>query len=305
MPAFRRVLFSLPLLFLPLVCTAEEASDECRGWLSDDFYRSATAGDVRGCLSAGRGLDERTGTGETPLHLAAAHGNGAELVRALLAEGADVALTTAENRTPLATAAAEGSSAAVISYLIVWGADPNARLSTDSCRLPLRTCAETSLHLAARRPDGAAIMAALVAGGAEVGSVNEQVQTPLHLAAKNAGLAEVRLLLQAGADVDATDEDGETPLHELTRLPNASPETVSAFLDAGASPDARAEEGVTPLLLATAYTESPEVFNSLLGASSEPCYEDERGRSVIMLYERNAALVKDARYWNLHERCAE
>lgn len=296
---------ALAAILPSLTAAADTSVGGCQGWLSRKFYAAASSEDIKQCLEDGRRVEERTDRGETPLHLAVSADASTSVLLALLAGGADVSLTTSQNYTPLDTAAAEGNRSATISTLIASGSDPAATISPDTCRNPLRTCAETPLHLAAQRAGAVDIMAALIASGVEIDAFDAHYRTPLHLAAKEAGLDEIRLLLQAGADVEATDENNETPLHAVARRPDASLEVVSALLEAGASPDAKAAEDVTPLLLATAYTHSPQVFGRLLEGSSDPCFEDERGRSVLSLYERNDALEQDARYWDLHERCAE
>ena len=76
-------------------------------------------------------------------------------------------------------------------------------------------------------------------------AVNEQRQTPLHLAAAAASSQAVQLLLRHGAAVDARDARGRAAL-DLACAASAEA-CVNMLLAAGAAPNATDSEGATPL----------------------------------------------------------
>ena len=99
------------------------AQADCRDWNTPGFFKMATAGDLRRCLSDGADVEARVGPyGLQPLHLVARNGNP-ELVTALLEAGADLAGGNHDDGfTPLHFAA-ESGSAETVSVLLAAGAD--------------------------------------------------------------------------------------------------------------------------------------------------------------------------------------
>jgi ankyrin repeat protein len=253
-------------------------------------------------LVAGRSLTERSDIGECPLHLAAAAAIP-ETVLFLLEAGADVSLTTTDGLTPLHVAARHTTHAAVISYLLVWGSEVDKRIPPDDCWG--FTCADTALHLAADRPTGAPILAALLASGADANSYDSKGREPLQRAVVSANPAEIEVLLKAGADVDGKDYDGNTALHVISK--NDINELVIAqrLIAAGADVDAHRDDDVTPLISAAYYTSNPDVFALLLSHSEDPCHSSETGTTALTGHDFNPALTKDETYWSLHEQCSQ
>lgn len=284
-------------------CSTIALGEECSDWLVSDFWKAANPDAVQSCLAAGRSLTERTDIGETPLHLAAA-ASAPETVLLVLSSGADVSLTTVDGLTPLHVAARDTSHSTIISYLLVWGSQINKRIPPDTCYYP-RTCADSALHIAADRPTGAPILAALLAGGADPNQNDSKGRKPLQRAAVSAGLAEIDVLLKAGADVDESDFDGKTALHVLSQ--NKSNELVIAnrLITAGADVDAHRDDDVTPLISTAYYTTNPEVFALLLSHSEDPCHASDAGTTALTGHDFNSALTKDDTYWSLHEQCSQ
>eukprot|EP01047_Picozoa_sp_COSAG01_P077903 COSAG01_NODE_14200_length_1484_cov_1.036101_2_plen_464_part_01 len=89
----------------------------------------------------------------------------------------------------------------------------------------------TALHYAARNGH-AAVVGALVGGGATVGAVGNYGQTALHLAARYGHAAVVKHLVGASAGVDAVTKIGDTPLSLAAR--EGKTEAAAALLGAGA-----------------------------------------------------------------------
>eukprot|EP01104_Vermistella_antarctica_P018357 TRINITY_DN6764_c0_g1_i1.p1 TRINITY_DN6764_c0_g1~~TRINITY_DN6764_c0_g1_i1.p1 ORF type:complete len:1266 (+),score=221.68 TRINITY_DN6764_c0_g1_i1:174-3971(+) len=75
--------------------------------------------------------------------------------------------------------------------------------------------------------------------------VDEDLQTPLHLAALDGRIDMIRLLLNFGASVNAKDKNGWTPLH--CSAANGHLSTSHRLLGAGADPSAQTDSGTTPL----------------------------------------------------------
>ncbi len=71
----------------------------CRAWNSQDFFKTASAGDVRTCLRAGADPKARDRSSNTPLHDAAEQGQ-ADAIAALLEGGADPKARDENGKTP-------------------------------------------------------------------------------------------------------------------------------------------------------------------------------------------------------------
>lgn len=101
------------------------------------------------------------------------------------------------------------------------------------------------LHLAAAHNNKAAVIALLVAAGADPNVRDNSGETPLHWAArKNVNPAIIVGLVAAGADPNAKDNSGETPLHKAAR--NNNPAVIKALLKAGADSRAKNKDDKTP-----------------------------------------------------------
>ncbi|AMV36438.1 ankyrin repeat domain-containing protein [Planctomyces sp. SH-PL62] len=132
--------------------------------------------------------------------------------------------------TPLITAACAGDRERVES-LLARGADPSA-LSGDGYSALLWAVESES-------PVAPAILAKLIAAGADLHGVGMNGWTPLHLAAARGLVDKARMLLDAGAEVDrrATIDGEETPLMEAARA--GRPETARLLLERGADASLR------------------------------------------------------------------
>ena len=82
---------------LPLPAAAEES---CTRWRTAKFFESATVGEVRACLSAGRDPNEVDRQGLTTLHRAARDTTDPVVIEALLEAGADPRASSRAGRLP-------------------------------------------------------------------------------------------------------------------------------------------------------------------------------------------------------------
>ena len=94
----------------------------------------------------------------------------------------------------------------------------------------------------------AALVAVLVAAGANVDAVNCRNRTPLFDALNSEDTDCIQALLQAGANINARDEIGYTPLHWVTWSRDTN--LLRLLLDHGAAVNARNKLFQTPLRLA-------------------------------------------------------
>ena len=213
-------------------------------------------------IAAGQATDDAT-----PLHRAA-HAGDAAVVGRLLQAGGEVDAATRHGVTPLALASARGH-AAVAEVLLGGGADPNR--ASPQGETPLMVAARTgvvdSVNALLRYGAGAgidaregwrgqtalmwataeghaAVVAPLVAAGADVDARSDGGFTPLAFAVRAGHGDAVEVLVEAGADVDLTLPDGTSPLH--LAVINAHYDVALQLLEHGADA-AAAEPGWTPL----------------------------------------------------------
>jgi ankyrin repeat protein len=151
--------------------------------------RSGDVSKLRAALEHGALANARDAQGNTPLILAAIHGN-LESLRLLLDRGADVNATNKAGATALMRAASDYAKAA---YLLGRGADVHVRSSFGN----------TALLLAARPADSHRTVKLLIDRGADAKVTNIFGATALMAAAAGGDEETVRLLLKHGADPNA------------------------------------------------------------------------------------------------------
>ena len=201
------------------------------------LHRAAHAGDaaaVAELLDAGGEADAATRHGVRPLALASAGGHDA-VIEALLAAGADANWASPQGETPLMAAARTGVVDSVETLL------RHGAAATVDAREGWR--GQTALMWAAAEGH-AAVVAPLVAAGADVDARSDGGFTPLAFAVRAGHGAAVEALLAAGADVNLALPDGTSPLH--LAVVNARYDVALQLLEHGADA-AAAGPGWTPL----------------------------------------------------------
>jgi ankyrin repeat protein len=105
------------------------------------------------------------------------------------------------------------------------------------------------LHYAAANGDVNEVRR-LLAEGADPGTADAVGFTPLHFAAQEQHPAVVEVLLAAGADLRATDRWGNTPLWRAVFTAHGDGSTATSLLAAGADPDVMNSTGISARQLA-------------------------------------------------------
>ncbi|XP_045127490.1 85/88 kDa calcium-independent phospholipase A2-like isoform X2 [Portunus trituberculatus] len=172
-------------------------------------------------------LNTPNGAGKTPLHLAC-EGDKPECVKALLCAGADVNVAATHDSTlPIHSAMAANSTLCAKEIINMY---PNQLNVTDMKH------GGTPLHWATSKE----IINAMVELGCIVNARNFHGHTALHKMVEKNKLPCVVALLSWGAEVNILDDNGNTPLHLAT-----SPAVLQALLVFGANTSLINKEGST------------------------------------------------------------
>ncbi len=139
--------------------------------------------------------------------------------------------------------------------------------------------AETPPLVDAAKQGDAAAVAALLDGGAGVGSAAADGATALHWASHRDDAETVARLLEAGADVNAATDLGVTPLWAAGQ--NGSAAVAAGLLAAGADPNRALLAGETPLMVA-ARAGAPGVAGLLLAYGADAEARGPRGQTALM-----------------------
>jgi ankyrin repeat protein len=188
---------------------------------------------TRMLLDSGADVNAVSQLGRTPLIIAAAAHDSAEVVRLLLTKGANVNASDTTGVTAL-IAAANADNLEVATMLLAHGADVHARARTGEPSTALMGAAVNGnarlvAALLAHKPDLAVVSADRTVTGKH-GPVRFGGLTALHAAITGGNPDVVEMLLKAGAPVDARDVRGMTPLMWAIGTDRPAPRTVSLLL---------------------------------------------------------------------------
>jgi ankyrin repeat protein len=177
--------------------------------------------------------DARNKIGDTPAHIAASEGNTL-FVKTLLACEFPCNVKNFDKRVPLHYAAAFGHKE-IVEVLVEKYKD-----------VLVRDChGDLPIHLAAKHGHTVIVDYLAKAAGDSVHAINDEEQTPLHVATANGYQETVELLLTLGANVEAPNIWGETPLFYSILLNNG---LIDVLLNKGqANTRALNSDGETPL----------------------------------------------------------
>ena len=288
----------------------------CKGWDTEEYFKTATLEEVTACLDAGVDLNERDDAGATPLHRAAQNIENQDVIKALIEAGADKEAGDNDKRTPLHWAVVYNNSVA-IKALIEASADLDVQDKDKQTPLSYsvffghRTAIEvlieagadrglaahtwTFLHWAVTYNKNPVAIKALLNAGANPKAKDHVKQTPLHVAAKfNENPDILKVLIEAGADLNARDGYRSTPLHIAAEF-NKNLNILKVLIEAGADLKARDGYRSTPLHVVAKFNENPEVVKLLLDAGAGLKTRDldqSTPLHVVAKFNKNPEVVK-------------
>lgn len=143
----------------------------------------------------------------------------------------------------------------------------------------------SALHCAASvlQPNQAseALVHALIERGADVHGLDDQKNTPLHLAARHDCVGMIQALLVHGSEPNARNEHGQTPLHVAVGRGNRA--VCLSLIKAGSEINAQNLTGQTALHAAACFTDSTDLLVMLLQHGASVHVSNQLGRTPLHL----------------------
>ena len=288
----------------------------CKGWDTEDYFKTATLEEVTACLDTGVDLNARDDAGATPLHRAVENTENPNVFKVLLNAGANPNARDNNKWTPLHYAVALGKNTGVIEILLNAGADIEAQSKDKQTPLFLavlfkrpaaikvlseagadRTRVKdkwTSLHWAATYNENPVAIQSLLNAGADPNAKDDDKQTPLHIAARFGNLVAIQSLLNAGADPKAKDDDKRMPLH-FAAWDNENPDIVKALFEAETGSRDREKNRWSLLHHAAKYNKNPGDVKALIEGGADPDAQDPSFKQTPLhraVYNENPDILK-------------
>lgn len=222
---------------------------------------------IKNLIKMGLNVNERSGKGETALHLASAKGSLA-LVRTLCQAGAAVDAQDDDGTSALMITL-RNSKEDISTFLLHNGADPQLKDKEG----------RTALHYAVEGGCARSVTNLLIAG-ASMDEQDNKGNTPIFAASLNNKPAVLQMLVENGADLTQKDRDGNGILH--TEASTGHVEAVKKLIDAGAIVDMKGKDQWTALHCA-AEKGHFTVVRELLERGADPAAKNGDDWTPLML----------------------
>jgi len=193
-------------------------------------------------LSNGIYINDKNKEGASWLHIAASSGSTI-IAKYLIDNGVKINDIDINGSTPLNQAAASGNLE-LVKLLVDRGAEVNPK---DCFGGSCNRVDGSPLHNSVWR--NAAVVNYLIAEGAKVDQVNQNGETPLHIATWGRNIDCVKALVEAGADINKQDNEGKTPLHKAIKRERN--EIIEYLLTQNVDLNLKDYTGKTPVHLAS------------------------------------------------------
>ena len=246
------------------------------------FYSTDHPGNIpatRALVAAGIDINLKNSAG-FPALLSALN-EDEEQVLFLIDHGADVKFVTDDGSTSLIIAAASDQAKSV-AKLLQRGVSPKSKTKEGLTAGHAAARQGDYMDGVARRQRPVEILKLLARADGDLQAVNNEGETPLHLAARKGYAGSVRFLLEQNVDPNVANKKAETPLLLAVRSEIDSFDKVQLLVSKGANVESADSAAMTPLMAAAALMKRP-VVTFLLEKGADAERKDRNGNSILNL----------------------